>query len=151
MDDNKLNIFKKAFKEANNGLINFPESFYIDKINEVEFYTEGMRGGRKIRFFIQRNEMGKWYLDLFARTDTHCWHKRIEEDGTIKNLENYLGEFGQPYYPDDPEKTKREYIETQVNNNKVHSILVKKGLERNFDDPEFEKQKVVRIEYNQGS
>jgi hypothetical protein len=149
MNDEQLNIFKKAFREANSGLIDFPEDFYEDKINEIEFYTEGMRGGRKVRFFMKKNEIGKLYIDLFAGTDFQSWHKRIEHDGTIKDLENFQGDFGRTIYPDDPERTKREWHEIQVNNSNVRSILVKKGLERNFENPEFEKQKVVRLTYKQ--
>lgn len=149
MDEKQLNIFQKSFYEANYGLINFPESFIFNRINEIEFYTEGMRGGRRVRFFIKKNETGKWYLDLFASTDTNSWHKRIEHDGTIKRLENFMGEFGRPFYPDDPERTKRECDEIQKNNNNVQSILIEKGLERNFKNPEFEKQNVVHLDYKQ--
>lgn len=147
MNEQQLNIFKKFFLQANSGLIHFPDDFHLDKINEIEFYTEGMRGGRKVRFFIKKDENDNWYLDLFASTDTQSWHKRIENDGTITALENFKGEFGRTIYPDDPERTKREWDEIQANNDNVASVLVSKGLEKNFEDPEFEKQNVVRLNY----
>jgi hypothetical protein len=147
MDNEQLHIFKKSFKEANNGWINFPGNFRQGKINEIEFYTEGMRGCRLARFFIAKDETGKWYLDLYTITDDYSWHKRIEHDGTIKNLENFEGQFGRTFYPDDPERTKREHDEIQVNNDHVHSLLLQKGLAKNFDNPDFERENVVRLEY----
>ncbi|MGV6861310.1 MAG: hypothetical protein ACWA41_06035 [Putridiphycobacter sp.] len=149
MDNNLLNIFSKAFLEANDGKVKFPENFQLDKINEIEIYTDGMRGGYKVRFFIKQNNYGKWYLDLFGRNDYCSWHKRIDENGAIINLNNFKGEFGRPIYPDDPERTKREHKEIQDNNDSVHKLLIEKGLERNFNNPEFESQNVVKLtDYN---
>ena len=127
MDDNQLNIFKKKFLVANNGKIKFPEKFDSRKINEIEFYTQGMRGGYKVRFFIKLNDIGEWYLDLFGWDDNCSWHKRINNKGKITNLENFKGEFGRPFYPDNPERTARENKEIQNNNDFVHKLLIEQG------------------------
>ncbi|GAB5564125.1 MAG: hypothetical protein Wins2KO_11880 [Winogradskyella sp.] len=145
MNNNQLNIFKANFLIANNGKVKFPEKFYPKKINEIEFYTEGMRGGYKVRFFIEQNDIGKWYLDLFGSDDYCSWHKRINHNGKIINLENYKGEFGRTIYPNDPEKTEKENKEIQDHNNGVHKLLVDKGLEFNSENPEFEKENVVKL------
>jgi hypothetical protein len=145
MNEVQLTIFKRAFLEANSGLISFPETIYEDKINEIEYYTDSMRGIRTARFFLKKNEAGNWYLDLFAGTDYQTWHKRIEHDGTIIDLENFQGETGRPVYPDDPARTTSEWDEIQANNKKVMALLLKKGLEKNPDDPEFERLHVVRL------
>jgi hypothetical protein len=145
MTKEQLDIFKKAFLNANNGQIGFPDNFHLDKVNEIEFYTEGMRCGYKVRFLVKKNENSNWYLDLFGSDDYHSWHKRIDNNGNIYNLEMYKGEYGRVIYPEDPERTEREHKEIQLNNNLVHSLLVEKGLERNFENPEFEKENVIRL------
>ncbi|MGG9960732.1 hypothetical protein [Ferruginibacter sp. SUN106] len=147
MDDEQLNIFKEAFKKANNGSINFPGNFQQGKINEIKFFTAVMRGAMHVRFFIAKNETEKWYLDLFTITDDYSWHKRIEHDGTIINLENFERQFGWPVYPDDAERTKREHDEIRAINSNVQSVLLQKGLVKNFDMPDFEKENVVRLDY----
>ena len=145
MDDNQLHIFAKAFLEANNGEVKFPKRFQLDKINEIEFYTEGMRGGYKVRFFIKENSMGEWFLDLYGGNDYCSWHKRINKKGEIINLESFKGEFGRLVYPNDPKRTEREHQEIQENNDSVYRLLLEKGLKQNFDNPEFEKNHVIKL------
>ena len=145
MKKNQLNIFKKAFLKANHGEIKFPKEYHSDKINEIEFYTKGMRGGYKVRFFIKQNDTGDWYLDLFGGDDYCSWHKRINAEGEIINLENFKGEFGRPVYSEDPERTERENKEIHNNNDSVQRLLIEKGLSKNFDNPEFEKNQVIKL------
>jgi hypothetical protein len=145
MHDTFKEIFSEAFLKANCNVIRFPDNFHLDKINEIEFYTEGMRGGYDVRFFIKKNEVGAWYLDLFGGNDYHTWHKRITEQGEIIKLESFKGEFGRPIYPDDPERTAKEHKAIQEHNERLNKVLIAKGLTRNFDDPEFEENNVVKL------
>lgn len=135
-----------AFYKANHHLIYFPDHFIPEKINEFEFYVNGMRGGRHIRFFIAKDEQGHYYLDLFASTDDQSWHRRIRQDGSIKDLEIFEGQFGWPVYSDDPERTEREQAAIQVHNDRVLTILLAKGLILNTNNPAFERELVVRID-----
>lgn len=83
---------------------------------------------------------------MFTTTDEQSWHRRIRQDGTIEDLENFNGEFGWPVYPDNPEQTRREHAVIRANNEKVLSILKAKGLLLNTENPDFERENVVRIE-----
>ena len=130
MHKNQLHIFAKSFREANHQKASFPKKFQLDGINEIEFYTNGMRGGCTVRFFIRQTDSGEWFLDLFGSDDYSSWHKRINQNGEISDLENFKGQFGRPVYPDDPERTAREHSEIQDHNDKVHQILIEKGLRK---------------------
>ena len=114
MDKQQLNIFKSAFKRANNGKIDMPNRIDIGKIYDVEFYPNGMRNGYKVRFFIAKDEHQKYFIDLLGGDDNSSWHKRIEQNGNIIELDNYLDNY----------------------NDNLHKLLIKKGLERNFEDDE---------------
>jgi hypothetical protein len=144
MTTEQLNVFRIAFKKATSGNISLPKQVNIEKITEIEFYSEGMRGGHKVRFFIKKNEREDFYLDLFGSDDYSSFHKRIEKDGSIIDLKNYKGQFGRKIYPDDPEKTEKEHLEIQKYNEKLQKELVEKGLERNFENPEFENENVIK-------
>lgn len=131
MDKNQLKIFAKSFREANHGKASLPKKFRFNEVNEIEFYTDGMRGGCTVRFFLKENDSGEWFLDLFGYDDYSSWHKRINQKGEITDLENFKGQFGRPVYPDDPERTEREHREIQEHNDKVRQLLIEKGLEKN--------------------
>ncbi|WP_343635645.1 hypothetical protein [Fluviicola sp.] len=130
MDQNQLHIFSKAFFEANYRKAKLPKKFRLDQVNEIEFYSEGMRGGCTVRFFIRKNSSGEWFMDLFGGDDYVSWHRRIHQNGEITDLENFQGRFGKPFYSDDPERTAREHREIQENNDRVHQLLIEKGLEK---------------------
>ena len=145
MTKEQLNIFKSAFKRANYGKISMPNRIDPLKIYEIEFYTNGMRGGYKVRFKIEKEDNQKYFLELLGSNDNSSWHKRIEQDGNIIELENYKGQFGRTIYADDPERTEKERIIIQEYNNALHQSLIEKGLERNFDDDEFEQKNVIKL------
>lgn len=145
MDEEQLQIFKEAFFEANDRKIRFPDRFNQHKINELEWIADDITGGGSIRFFIRQHENEEWYLDLFAGDDFSTWHKRIHADGTIEDLENFKGEFGIPVFPDDPKRTMEENQRILSHNDQVHAILLEKGLEKNFENPEFEAFHVVQL------
>ncbi|CAM4125697.1 hypothetical protein FLWE109334_11765 [Flavobacterium weaverense] len=144
MTSEQLIIFRKAFKIATSGFINLPKVVSLEKITEIEFYSEGMRGGHKVRFFVKKNELEEFYIDLFGSDDYSSFHKRIEKDGNIIELNNYKGQFGRTIYPDDPEKTESEHLEIQKHNSELHKELIEKGLERDFENPAFERNNVIK-------
>jgi len=145
MDKQQLNIFKSAFKRANNGKIDMPNRIDIGKIYDVEFYPNGMRNGYKVRFFIAKDEHQKYFIDLLGGDDNSSWHKRIEQNGNILELENYKGQYGKIIYADDLERTEKEHLEIKNYNDNLHKLLIKKCLERNFEDNEFESKNVITI------
>lgn len=125
MTKEQLNIFRKAFKKATGYAL--PSKFDSSKVNEIEFYTNGMRGGRKFRFIINDNK-----LEYYMSTDYSSYHAIIESNGNIINLKTL-------------ENT--EGIEKEI----LYSELLFKGLERNFDNPEFETNNVIRrVNYGGG-
>jgi hypothetical protein len=85
-----------------------------------------MRGGWDVSFIIKSEQ--ETYLDFYAIGDHYSKHKRIKSNGEIEELENFLGQFGRPIYPDDSERTEREHREIQNHNDKVYAILKAKGL-----------------------
>lgn len=145
MTKEQLNIFKSAFKRANYGKIAMPNRIDTSKIYDIEFYPNGMRGGYKVRFKIFKDDDQKYFLDLFGSDDNSNWHKRIEQNGNIIELESYKGQFGRTIYPDNPEKTEKEHMVIQEYNNDLQKKLIQKGLEQNFDDDLFEQNNVVRL------
>lgn len=144
MTPEQLNIFRKSFKKATSGHISLPKRIFLEKITEIEFYSEGMRGGHKVRFFFKKNEQDEYYIELLGSDDYSSFHKRIEQDGTIIDLENFKGQYGRTIYPDDPERTALEHAEIQRHNEALHKKLIEKGLERDDNNPEFEKANVIR-------
>jgi hypothetical protein len=63
--------------------------------------------------------------------------------GNITGLDNYKGQYGRTIYPDDPERPAIEHKEIQDFNENLHKLLVERGLERNFENNEFEKSNVI--------
>jgi hypothetical protein len=143
MDKNQLNIFRSAFKRANHGKISMPKRIDVSKIYDIEFYPNGMRAGYKVRFRIIKNDNQDYLLELFGGDDHSTWHKRIDHNGNITDLDNYKGQYGRTLYPEDPERTARENKEIQDFNETLHKLLIEKGLERNFENDEFEKTNVI--------
>ena len=143
MDKKQLNVFRAAFKRANYGKIAMPNKIDISKIYEIEFYPNGMRNGYHVRFLFIKDESQHFVLELLGSDDYSSWHKRIDQHGNITDLENYKGQHGRIIYPDDPERTVKEHKEIQDFNENLHKQFVKKGLERNFENEDFERSNVV--------
>ncbi len=83
----------------------------------------------EIKVLADQNENG-YFLD-FYRVDNDgqvAWHARVREDGTVEKLENFQGQFGFPYYADDPEKTAAEEQRILENNARVEDLLKAKGF-----------------------
>jgi hypothetical protein len=84
----------------------------------------------ELKVLAGQNDKG-YFLDYF-RVDNGGetnWHARILQDGTLEELENYDGQFGFPYFPDDPAKTAAEEKRILEHNTRVREILVAKGFE----------------------
>ncbi len=77
------------------------------------------------------NEQGH-FLDFYSVIDDRdgptFWHGRIHESGTVEPLENYEGQWGRPFFPDDPAKTKAEDARIDAHNIRVGDILRAKGF-----------------------
>lgn len=146
MDKHQLNLFKSAFKRANYGKISMPNRIDISKIYDIDFYPPGMmRGGCKVRFVIRKDENGHYSLELLAVTDSESWHKRIEHDGRIVDLENYISLNEVKIHEEDPEQTERERQKIRSYNESLRKELIRKGLEQDTDRPEFERDQVITI------
>ena len=76
-----------------------------------------------------QNEKG-YFLDYFAvgNDGETSWHGRVLQDGTSETLENYEGQFGFPFYPDDPARTAAEKKRILAHNTRVGEILRAKGF-----------------------
>ena len=75
------------------------------------------------------NEKG-FFLDYYnvANDGETSWHGRVLQDGTGEALENYEGQFGFPYFRDDPERTAAEKQKILAHNTRVSEILRAKGF-----------------------
>lgn len=122
-----------------------PKKIEPFKIYDIEIYPNGMRDGYSVRFKIYKNENNEYVLDLIGASDYSSWHKRIDQNGHIIDLENYKGQFGLPHYSDDPDRTLREQTEIKEYNDQLHKKLIQNGLEKNYEDEEFEKNNVIKI------
>lgn len=120
-----------------------PNIIDVSKIYDIEFYPNGMRDGYKVRFHITKDGNQDYLVELFGNDDNSSWHKRIDHNGNITDLDNYKGQYGRTTYPGDPERTAREHKEMQDFNENLHKLLIEKGLERNFENDEFEKSNVI--------
>ncbi len=71
-----------------------------------------------------------WYLDYHRvdNDDAVAWHGRIRDDGTFEDVENYRGQHGFPYFPDDAAKTEAAEREILRHNERVEAILRAKGF-----------------------
>jgi len=76
-----------------------------------------------------QNETG-YFLDYFTvgNDGETNWHGRILQDGTSEPLENYQGQLGFPFYPDNPAKTAAEKNRILQHNARVAEILRAKGF-----------------------
>lgn len=90
----KINIFRKAFKKANNGKCSLPNRFDFNKITEFEFYTDGMRGGISSRFIFRKSVKNEYFLEFLSKTDYSSLHRVILSDGTIYGVKQYNSELG---------------------------------------------------------
>ncbi len=90
----KIQVFRKAFKKANHGKCSLPNRFDFDKINVVDFYTDGMRGGMNSSFLFRKNLQDEYFLEVISRDDNAKRHMVILADGSTHELKNYLPELG---------------------------------------------------------
>jgi len=78
-----------------------------------------------------KDERG-YFLDYFRRDsdrDGYTFHHgRVRDNGTVESLENYEGQWGRPYFPDDPARTEAERQRIDEHNDRVHEILRAKGF-----------------------
>lgn len=143
MDRKQLDIFRAAFKQANYGNLSLPNEIDISKIYDIETYPNGMRDGYSARFRFTKDDSNNYQLELVGGDDYSTWHKHIDHTGTIATLDTY--EVPLTIYPEDPDRTEREHREIQDHNDRLQKLLRAKGLERSFDDEEFEKNNVIVI------
>ena len=82
-----------------------------------------------LKVLADQNENG-YFLDYFnvANDGETNWHGRVLQDGTGVALENYEGQLGFPFFPDDPAKTASEEKRILEHNTRVGEILKAKGL-----------------------
>lgn len=90
----KLQIFRTAFKKANQGKCSMPNRFDFNKITEFEFYTQGMRGGIKSKFLFRKNTRGDYFLEFISGDDNSTWHNVIVSDGSIFGVKSTTLELG---------------------------------------------------------
>jgi hypothetical protein len=83
----------------------------------------------ELKVFAGQNEKG-YFLDYFTigNDGQTSWHGRVLQDGTGEALENYEGQFGFPFYVDDPAKTAAEKNRILEHNARVSEILRAKGF-----------------------
>ncbi len=141
MDNEQLNIFRTAFKQANYGNISMPKVVDVSKIYDIEIYPNGTRDGYKVRFRFTKDENNNYQLELVGNDDYSNWHKRIDHTGKITVLDAFK-DIG-VVYPEDPERTERERNEILNFNEGLQKLLIEKGLERDFENDEFEKANVI--------
>lgn len=90
MTTEQLQIFRKAFFQANDGRCSFPKKINYTENNRIEFYTNGMRGGLSVNFKFYLNEFQEYYIELFGYDDFSSWHKIIDNKGNIKIIETKI-------------------------------------------------------------
>ena len=141
-------VFRSAFCRAVGREIPLPDLLDWTKVTEVEHHEPGnMRDGIRARFIFAPDASGNPILELYFITDDYSAHKFIDHRGNISEGVNFQGQWGRPYYPDDEERTRLEGEAIQRHNDALHAELVAKGLERNFEDPAFEADRVTRIRF----
>ncbi len=115
--------FNDYFADEHDELVKMVERPKVGHVYNIQ--TWGSWSGR---YVINKDEKGNVYLDFFAsHRMTNSRHSRIFEDGRIKSLESYW-EFGEPVYPDDPERTRERAQQIKDQNRQVSEILKAKGL-----------------------
>lgn len=85
----------------------------------------------KLKVLAGKDERG-YFLDYFRRDsdrDGYTFsHGRVRDNGILERLENYEGQWGRPYFPDDPAKTEAENRRMDAHNDRVREILRAKGF-----------------------
>ncbi len=115
---------KKAMEKD----IPLPPSLQFNKVYHIsisEFYPP-------MQFVI--SQAAEPYLDYYIPYGEYgpnargSYHGRITATGERIQLENYEGQFGHSFYPDDPDRNVRERENIRINNQQVHAILKAKGF-----------------------
>jgi|SRR5690606_4406310 len=96
----QLNIFREAFRKANDGTISLPKKVDFDKKTYIEFYTNGMRGGKSSKFIFRINQSEEPFLEFVSSNDFFSYHYLINKDGEIIELINTEREIGKVSYLD---------------------------------------------------
>ena len=85
----------------------------------------------QLKVLAGKNEQGHFldYYCVIDDRDGHTFsHGRVHENGTTQRLENYEGQWGRPFFPDDPARTKAEHARIDAHNARVAEILRAKGF-----------------------
>lgn len=101
-------------------------------VEKVEITRRGdLNTDQELKILAGKDEKG-WFLDYFVVDNDNDGqtfsHGRIREDGTEEAVENYEGQWGRPYFPGDPERTKAERARIDAHNARVTEILRAKGF-----------------------
>lgn len=120
--------FASALKNESRQAAALPDPLPMGRVLRV---VDKTLNDDELRVFAGKNEQG-YFLDYFSVTNDRdgqsFWHGRIHENGTIEPLENYEGQWGRPFFPDDPAKTKAEGARIDAHNTRVEDILRAKGF-----------------------
>jgi len=124
-------LFSKILKEQIDYDLPIPDKLEYDKVYRIEPYDyrfNEMRDKWGVSYIIK--DKLEPFLDYYAVGDYYSVHNRINSKGEIIKLENFEGQFGRPFYPDDTKRTELEHNTIQDHNDKVFMILKSKRLEK---------------------
>lgn len=105
-----------------------PEEVELNTIYSIE-ETGIYRGGKQIKFVINKDVDEAFYLDYYVIAEAYTSHHRIFDTGEIVPLENYEGQYGLPVYQAE-KLTKLEHERIKKHNETVLKILKNKGFEK---------------------
>ena len=94
----------------------------VDKAIESEDQLKVLAGENERGHFLD------YYCVIDDRDGYTFSHGRIRKDGTTESLESYEGQWGRPFFPDDPAKTKAEHARIDAHNARVEEVLRAKGF-----------------------
>jgi hypothetical protein len=132
--DNIKKFFPEAIhKSIDDWDLTLPEQWVLGKIYRSEYYKYGMRGSRDLRFFIQMDKAGEYYIDYFFLTDDYTKHVRINSNGETERLENFLSDHSIKLteYEARNEIIMKNFRE---HNEKINQIFIEKGLQKRLGD-----------------
>lgn len=121
-------FFRNRLHAITHGAVRIPETLEFDKVYHLSDEEEQ----NQISFRIMAPSTP--YLDYFKPYEEHrghargSFHGRILATGQELALENYQGEWGLPFYRDDPARTATEQTAIRQHNQLVTLVLRQKGL-----------------------